>query len=215
MTERQLVTETPFLVLDFETVTPAGRPPEPLELAALRLAPGLTIDPAVRRSWLIHPPADAPLTAFDTRQTGIRVQDIEHAPDVLTVLRAFDGLLQADTPVLVAHHAHYEAAIVRRFATACPHAAALPFLDTVVLGKYLVPGLKNYQLDTLAQHFGLPLPAQRHRALPDVELTAQVFLNLLRLCLERSPRMTIRQLLRMAGITRERWQDTPAQMQLW
>lgn len=204
MTEQpshQLVTEAPFVVLDFETVTPAGRSPEPMELATMRLAPGLTIDLDFRLSWLICPPADVPLTAFDTRQTGIRTQDIEHAPNAATVLRAFDERLQAETPLVVAHNAHYEAAIVQRSAAVCPHVATLPFLDTVALGKYFVPSLDNYKLDTLAQHFGLPIPAQRHRALPDVELTVQIFLRLLHQHLERLPQMTVTNLLQIAGIT--------------
>jgi len=212
---QQPVTDVPFLIIDFETTTPVGRPPEPLELAALRLAPGPAIDPDFRVSWLIRPPADAPLTAFDTRQTGIREQDIEHAPDALTVLGTFDGRLRDEAPILVAHNAHYEAALLRRFAHACPRASRLPFLDTVALGKHLVPGLRDYKLDTLARHFSLPIPANRHRALPDVELTALIFLQLLRLRLERFPRTTVPDLLRVAGLKRQAVQDAPAQMQLW
>lgn len=182
-----LVTDMTFVVVDFETVTPKGRPPEPLELAALRLEPGLVLDPTCCFSWLIRPPADAPLTEFDTRQTGIRAQDIVDAPDAATVLHRFDEHLGHELPVLVAHNARYEAAIFRRFAHHCPQAAALSFLDTVALSKHMVPGLPNYKLDTLAHHFGLAIPADRHRALPDVALTLQVLLRLLRLSLDHAP----------------------------
>ncbi|HEU5378640.1 MAG TPA: 3'-5' exonuclease [Ktedonobacteraceae bacterium] len=210
-----LVRETAFMVVDFETVTPRGRPPEPLELAAMRLLPGLVLDPDFQFSRLIRPPADVPLTAFDTQQTGIREQDIADVPDAATILHHFDECLGQDLPVLVAHNAHYEAAIFQRFAVCCPQASALSFLDTVALGKHLVPGLANYKLDTLAQHFHLPIPANRHRALPDVELTIQILQHLLRGYLEKVPQATIIDLLRIGGIKPPPAPEGPVQISLW
>src|SRR5258707_15877696 len=117
-----LVRDPTFVVVDFETVTPRGRPPEPLELAAVRLLPGLVLDPAFQFSRLIRPPDDAPLTTFDTQQTGIGAHDIADAPDAATVLRQFDACLGQEHPLLVAHNARYEAAIFQRFAPYCPQA---------------------------------------------------------------------------------------------
>lgn len=210
-----LVRETAFVVVDFETVTPRGRPPEPLELAAMRLLPGLVLDQAFQFSRLIRPPADAPLTAFDTQQTGIREQDIADAPDAATILHRFDECLGQELPVLVAHNARYEAAIFQRFAVCCPQAAALSFLDTVALGKYFVPGLANYKLDTLSQHFHLPIPANRHRALPDVELTIQLLQHLLRGYLEKVPQATMIDLLRIGGIKPPPAPEELVQISLW
>jgi|SRR5581483_3906280 len=210
-----LVRDATFVVVDFETVTPKGRPPEPLELAAMRLLPGLVVDPAFQFSQLIRPPVDAPLTAFDTQQTGIRAQDIVDAPDAVTVLRRFDKCLGQDVPILVAHNARYEAAIFQRFSACCPQAAALSFLDTMAFGKYLVPGLPNYKLDTLAQHFQLALPIRRHRALPDVELTIQVLQRLLQQYMEQAPRTTIVDVLRTAGLASPPAREEPIQISLW
>jgi DNA polymerase III subunit epsilon len=213
--DEQSIKMRPFVILDFETVTPAGRPPEPLELAAMRLAPGLSIDQSFSVSWLIKPPIEAPLTAFDTRQTGIREQDIQHAPDALTVLREFDARLLPESPILVAHQAHYESSILRRFAACCPHAAALPCIDTVALAKHLFPHLPNYKLDTLAHHFSLPVPSQRHRALPDVRLTVQIFLRLLHVKLEQLPQATIGDLKRLACINQKEERQAVTQMTLF
>lgn len=208
--------ETTFLVVDFETTTPKGRPPEPLELAAMRLGPGLVPDPAFCFNCLIRPPTDVPLTAFDTQQTGIRARDIADAPDAATVLRRFDACLGQELPILVAHNARYEAAIFRRFAHACPHAAALSFLDTVKLSKHLIPGLANHKLDTVAQHLHLAIPAHRHRALPDVELTLQVLQLLLHRYLEKAFPTTISDLLCLAGITSpDVPEEGPVQISLW
>ncbi len=211
----QRVKEASFVILDFETVTPAGRPPEPLELAAMRIAPGPTSDQSFRVSWLIKPPEGAPLTDFDTRQTGIRWQDIQDAPDVAHVLREFDTHLQFDSPVLVAHNARYDIGILQRFARDCPHAASLLCIDTMALAKHLVPQLSNYKLDTLAQHFSLPIPQQRHRGMPDVLLTVQIFLRLIDLRLDQYPRSTIDDLLHIAGVKRKQEKHEPTQMTLF
>ncbi len=210
-----LVRETAFVVVDFETVTPKGRPPEPLELAAMRLLPGLVVDPHFQFSELIRPPTDAPLTAFDTRQTGIREQDIADAPGAATILHRFDMCLGQERPLLVAQNARYEAAIFQRFAACCPQVATLSFLDTMALGKHLVPGLINYTLDTLARHFQLAIPANRHRALPDVELTIQILQHLLQGYLEKAPQATIVDLLRIGGIKPPPAPEEPVQISLW
>ncbi len=211
----QQIRETTFVVVDFETVTPKGRPPEPLEFAAMRLGPGLIPDPTFRFSQLVRPPDDAPLTTFDTQQTGIREKDIADAPDAFTILHQFDECLGQELPLLVAHNARYEAAIFQRFVTCCPQAATLSFLDTVALGKHLAPGLANYKLDTLAQHFHLLIPANRHRALPDVELTIQVLQHLLSGYLEKAPQATIVDLLRIGGIKPPPAPEEPVQISLW
>ncbi|BCL79641.1 3`-5` exonuclease [Ktedonobacteria bacterium brp13] len=211
----QLIKEVSFVVFDFETVTPTGRPPEPLELAAISLAPGLSIDQAESQSWLIKPPKEAPLTPFDTQQTGIRRQDIQDAPSASTVLEEFDHWLPRGTVMLVAHNARYDTAIVHRFERNCPYAASLPYVDTLALGKHLVPHLSNYKLDTLANHFALPIPTQRHRALPDVKVTAHIFLHLISL-LASGSQTTIADLLHLAGYkVKSVQQNIPTQTTLW
>ncbi|NUS88969.1 MAG: 3'-5' exonuclease, partial [Streptomyces sp.] len=64
--------------------------------------------------------------------------------------------------------------IIARQAEHCPVLAATPLLDTLRLAKAVVPGLGSYGLDSLLGHYGIPKPAGRHRAMPDVEVTAQV-----------------------------------------
>ena len=200
--DEQKIEQTAFIVLDFETVTPKGRPPEPIELAALRILPGLVLDTALKFDQLIKPPAGAPITPFDTAQTGIRAQDLEHAPSASTALREFDAMLQGVPYVLVAQNARYEASILQRFAIDCPTTAALTIIDTVSLAKHICPDLPNHKLDTLAARFGIPIPVQRHRALPDVELTVRVFLSLISETKAERGLTTIAELRRVAGVNR-------------
>lgn len=202
--DQQRIASASFVVVDFETVTPAGRPPEPIELAAMRILPELRLDRQFHANWLIKPPDDAPFTAFDTRQTGIREEDVCDKPAAAPILQEFEALVcnaQTDHPViLVAHNASYEANIIGRFAEICPSLAALRFVDTIALAKQCLPALHNYRLDTLARYFSFPLPPDRHRALPDVQLTVQIFLRLIHLYLEKKPAATVGDLKHLAGI---------------
>lgn len=195
------IEEVSYIIIDCETVTPKGFPPEPIELGAMRVAPGLSIDPLFVVSRLIHPPAQAPLSTFDTRQTGIQEADLLGQPTAQAVLAEFEASIPEGNHVLVAHHARYEAAIIERYGEFCPRIASMPFLDTFALGNALAKGLPNYQLDTVAHYFALPIPANRHRALPDVELTAKVLLRLLASRAE-AHLLTLDDLLRVAGLKR-------------
>ncbi len=215
--DHQRLAEASFVVIDFETVTPPKRPPEPIELAAMRIIPGLRIDQQFRASWFIKPPDGAPLTSFDTRQTGIRWEDLCDKPPATAILQEFEKLVCNELAilpaVLVAHNASYEANIVWRFAESCPALAALPFVDTIALAKQFIPTLHSYRLDALAQYFSLPIPSNRHRALPDVQLTVQVFLRLVHLYQEKKPAATVAGLRYLAGITRK--EQSAEQMNLF
>ncbi len=191
--------EAHFVVVDFETLTPKGRPPEPLEVAALHIGPGLKVDSDLSVDWLIRPPDDVPITDFDTAQTGIRWEDVHECPRVDDIMTAFDTKMTIPECMLVAQNAKYEAAIIQRFAHACPKVAQLPVIDTVALARHLIPGLANYKLDTLAAHCGVLIPENRHRALPDVQVTVGVFTHLVRLGMKADLR-TIGDLIRVAGI---------------
>ena len=53
-----------------------------------------------------------------------------------------------------------------------------PHLCTVTLSRRAVPGLRNYRLETVADHFAISIP-DRHRAGSDALATAQVFIRIL------------------------------------
>ena len=141
---------TRFVVIDFEGTTPAGCPAEPMEVGAviLRPTPG-GMECVSRFEALIRPPAYAPLTEADTRQTGITAPMLAGRPAAPAVLAGLDALLTDPPYLLVAHHACTEAGILRRYAHACPTAAAAPMLDTLALAKRCRPGLASYALDAL------------------------------------------------------------------
>ncbi|GHG13053.1 PolC-type DNA polymerase III [Streptomyces filamentosus] len=170
-----------FVVIDFEGLTPAGRPAEPIEVAALALRPaGGRLQEVGRFEELMRPPADVPVTARDVRLKGITRTMLSGAAPAAEVMARLDAYLTAPPYRLVAHHASTEAGIISRQAAHCPVLAATPLLDTLRLAKTVMPSLGSYGLDHLLAFYGIPQPAGRHRAMPDVEATAQVLVRLLR-----------------------------------
>ncbi|MFI2791068.1 PolC-type DNA polymerase III [Kitasatospora sp. NPDC018614] len=171
---------TTLLVIDFEGLTPAGRPAEPVEVAVLALRP---VDGRLaevgRFEELMRPPADVPVTAMDVQLKGITQQMLSSAAPAAEVMARLEARLTAPPYRLVAHHASTEAGIIARQAEHCPVLAATSLLDTLRLAKAVVPGLSSYGLDSLLGYYGIAKPAGRHRAMPDVEVTAQVLARLL------------------------------------
>ncbi|MFI1060411.1 PolC-type DNA polymerase III [Streptomyces spororaveus] len=169
--------EITFVIIDFEGTTPRGYPPQPIEVAALALsfrAAGGWEQTGAFES-LMRPPAFAPITPLGTRQTGITAEMLAGAPAAGEALAALDARLTAGPYLLVAHHASIESGMIFRHREACPVLAATDLIDTIQLAKYLLPDLGNYRLDTLLAHYKIPRPADRHRAMADVKVTAEVF----------------------------------------
>lgn len=171
---------TTLLVIDFEGLTPAGRPAEPVEVAVLALRPrGGRLVEVGRFEELMRPPSDVPVTARDVQLKGITQQMLSSAAPAAEVMARLETRLTALPYRLIAHHASTEAGIISRQAEHCPVLAATPLLDTLRLAKAVVPGLGSYGLDSLLGYYGIAKPAGRHRAMPDVEVTAQVLTRLL------------------------------------
>lgn len=194
---------TTFVVIDFETTTPTGYPAQPIEVAALALrCPDGVWRETGRSTSLIRPPAFAPVTAADTAQTGLNAEQLQTAPTPAEALGELDRRFAAGTPyLLVAQHAATEAGVLHHQAEHCPTLARTDFLDTIPLAKRLLPHLPNYKLDTLLAHFGILQPPDRHRALADVEVTAQVFLQLISAA-DQDPQLgAVAALVKVAGRT--------------
>jgi DNA polymerase III epsilon subunit-like protein len=169
------------VVIDFETTTPAGRRPEPIDVAAVSLRwAGTGFDEVGRYSALIQPPAHAPVTGFDTEQTGITADMVAAAPPAAEAMAALDATFKPDGPyLLVAHNAPTEAGLLYDHRDHCPLLAATSLIDTLRLARVAFPGLDTHRLDALLHHLHVPRPADRHRALADVEATAQVFARII------------------------------------
>lgn len=212
-----LLEDASIVVLDFETTDIApgtGRFPEPIELAGMRLGPGLKVDTGFTFSSLIKPPAHATITPFIHRLTGIAPADVVDAPPLAEVLGTLNERLRATPSILVAHHAPFDASILWRYVQHCPKVATSRFVDSCALARTLVPGLQRYGLDSLCEHYALPIPKNRHRALADVELTIEVMRRLIHAAQARDLR-TVGALWDLAGLKTPRFRMTRFQDSLF
>jgi DNA polymerase III epsilon subunit-like protein len=181
MTSDEGFRATTFHVIDFETTTPRGYRPEPIEVAVVSLrAHGGQLTETAAFTELMRPPGHAPVTPFDTAQTGITPQMVAARPPASHVLAALDSRLSDPQPwLLVAHHAPTEASVIYSYRQHCPRLAATDLLDTVRLARAVYPGLHSHGLDALRDHLKIARPPDRHRALADTRLTVQLFQRLI------------------------------------
>jgi DNA polymerase-3 subunit alpha (Gram-positive type) len=131
---------------------------------------------------LIKP--QTPISAEITRLTGIDDELVKDAP---TISEALPQFLNFVGPLpLIAHNADFDVSFIREQVRKVK-GIELPnsIYCTLKLSRKILPGLKNYKLHTIGEHFGLTV-ANRHRAIGDAELTFQVWQKLLPVMMENN-----------------------------
>lgn len=171
--ERRLLRESDFVVVDVETTGAKTPPGRIMEIGAYRVRDGRI---QAEFQTLINP--QAPIPPFISRLTGITEEMVRYAPLFSEV--AVDWLEFAGDAVLVAHNSHFDVRVLNHeIGRVFPGRRMInAHLCTVKLSRSCVPGLVNYQLHTLAEHFSIPHP-NRHRAPADALATAEIFIRML------------------------------------
>jgi DNA polymerase-3 subunit alpha (Gram-positive type) len=160
---RKLIDET-YVVFDVETTGLSAVYDKIIELAAVKVKNGEIIDRFERFANPHHP-----LSHTTVELTGITDEMVEGAPEIEDVLRDFyeftgDG-------ILVAHNASFDIGFLNvGYRNIGFEKAANPVVDTLELGRFLFPELKNHRLDTLCKKLNVEL-TQHHRAIYDAEAT--------------------------------------------
>ncbi len=146
-----------------------------IEIAAVRIEGGQIMSEKTFSTY-VNPERDIP---WESRQVhGIDETKVAGAPTIMEVLPQFLEFAQGS--ILVAHNASFDMGFLECEKEFCWGYIELPpCLCTMRLSQSLFPEAFRHNLDTLAQRFNFPLPTDRHRALPDVILTAQVLLKML------------------------------------
>lgn len=169
--------EQSFMVIDFETVTPKGVPPDPIQLGLVQID-NLQVSQTKQKSWFIKPPSFAPLTEFDTQQTGITEKDLQNAKNSNEIFNILEEVCGRNDYVFIAQNANYELSICKRFYEGREKLSKIKFIDTIKLAKLAFPNEKSYKLDKLAELFSIEIPKTRHTALTDCILTGEIFIKL-------------------------------------
>ncbi|HEU5140839.1 MAG TPA: PolC-type DNA polymerase III [Bacillales bacterium] len=158
------LTDESYIVFDVETTGLSAVYDKIIELAAVKVKNGEIIDRFERFANPHHPLSQ---TTIDL--TGITDDMVENAPEIEEVLKDFyeftgDG-------VLVAHNASFDMGFLNvGYKSIGFEKAVNPVVDTLELGRFLFPEMKNHRLDTLCKKFKIEL-TQHHRAIYDAEAT--------------------------------------------
>jgi DNA polymerase III subunit epsilon len=174
-----LLEEAEFVVFDLETTGLSAARDQICELGAVRVR-GLELVDSFHS--LVNPRVALPEPV--ARLTGLRQEELRHAPSVAGVVRRF--LAFAGDELLVAHNARFDQRFLER--QLGDRRLSEPPLCTAALARRLLEGrLRRVGLASLANFFGVPT-RPCHRALPDAEATAQVLVQLIGLAQELGAR---------------------------
>lgn len=161
------------VVLDTETTGLDPTKVRILQIGALVLEHG-SITPQTFNE-LLDP--GVPIPVATTRIHGLDAAALAGKPQFGSVYPAFQAFI--GKRVIIGHNIGFDLAVLER---ECALVGASPFtnrvLDTRLLGELCFPRLGGFTLDKLASHLGLEAH-DRHDALADAELTANVFLALI------------------------------------
>ncbi len=166
----------PLTVFDTETT---GLDPRKghriVEIAGVRIENGIILEDRTF-STFVNPERDIPWEAKQINK--IDESDVADAPTIMTVLPEF--LEFAKGSILVAHNAQFDMGFLECEKEFCWGYIELPeCVCTMRLSQNLYPTAFRHNLDILSERFGLSLPENRHRALPDVIQTAKILLKML------------------------------------
>lgn len=163
--------EVTFVAIDLETTGTRPGDGRITEIGAVRIE-GLR---EVRHfETLVNPLR--PIPPIVTEITGITQRMVLDAPRIEEVIPHFLDFLQG--AVIVGHNAAFDLSFLNyELARLKSKRLGDGAIDTINLARRLAPGLPNYRLATVAEALGAPTLTY-HRALPDAQATAHVFLTL-------------------------------------
>ncbi|MGG3889101.1 PolC-type DNA polymerase III [Metabacillus fastidiosus] len=166
--------EATYVVFDVETTGLSAVYDTIIELAAVKIRGGEIID---RFESFANP--HHPLSAKTIELTGITDDMVRDAPNVDAVLQKFKEWIGND--ILVAHNASFDMGFLNvGYKNLLKIGKAEnPVIDTLELGRFLYPELKNHRLNTLCKRFDIEL-TQHHRAIYDAEATGYLLIKMLK-----------------------------------
>lgn len=167
-----------YVVFDVETTGLSAVYDTIIELAAVKIKNEEIIDTFESFANPHHP-----LSATTIDLTGITDDMVQNAPEVSEVLKRFKDW--TEDAILVAHNASFDMGFLNvGYKKIGFEKASNPVIDTLELGRFLYPELKNHRLNTLAKKFDINL-TQHHRAIYDAEATGHLLIKMIKDAMEK------------------------------
>jgi len=164
--------EVSFVVLDLETTGISNGASGIMEIGAVRVQGGRVVG---EFSQLVNPNVKIP--PFVARLTGIDERLLASEPAIGEVWPRFTEFL--GDSVIVAHNVGFDVGFLDAAASWYDGAPLTnPRVCSLRLARRLLPTLRRSGIDALAAEFGIAV-ADRHRALGDARMTAEIFFHLL------------------------------------
>ena len=163
--------EVDFVVIDTETTGLRPGHDRVIEIAGIRLRGGEVIDTF---QTLVDPKRRLP--PFIVQFTGITQEMVNKAPTAEQILPDFLRFSAGAT--LVGHNVGFDIGFLSYEAQLLGQVFPIDGIDTILLARRFLTGLRRFKLDVVAEHLKIPA-ANRHRAMGDSKVTAAVFLKLL------------------------------------
>ena len=161
-----------FTVVDIESTGLNVFEDKVIEIGAVKIKDGTVVS---KFQVLINP--ETTLTNKIVELTGI-TDDMLY--DKLIIDDVYpDFFKYAENTIFIAHNADFDYKFLRQVGKKLGYKLDLQVIDTCQLSREVLPGMKNYKLNTLCERFNIEF--RHHRALADAMATAELFLELIKI----------------------------------
>ncbi len=157
-----------YTIVDIETTGLSPTNNKIIEIAAIKVKDSKVIDTFQK---LVNPNEN--INYFITKLTGITNNMVKTADDIENVIQEFHEFL--GDSVIIGHNVNFDINFLYHnlYNTNGKHLSN-DYIDTMYLGRKVVPGLSNYKLESLTNHFNISYNGA-HRALNDCMFTYECY----------------------------------------
>lgn len=181
-----------YIAFDLETTGFLPGVEQITEIGAVKFENGKAI---ARFATLVNP--QKPIPAEVVKVTGITDEMVKDAPLIESLLPQFAEFCGED--LIVAHNAAFDVqfltADIKKYESPAPKGLVL---DTLGIAKKVIPGMANYKLGTLVQHFDIQT-TDFHRAEEDAGYCGQLFWKLIQKISDGEKLPAIENLISLSG----------------